>query len=694
MVGSIRERLQAARRSSFVGRSEELALFTALLAHHPPPINILYLHGPGGVGKSALMLEFAQRVASAGGHAVLLDARTIEPDPDRFLRALCTLLGCPHPDALNNTLATAAPLVAVLIDTYEQITPLDGWLRESFVPNLPQNVLVILASRDAPAPAWRADPGLGALMRVVALRNLRPDETRQYLQQRGIPTEQHPAVLTFTHGHPLALSLIADTFAQRENFVFQPEQTPDIVKTLIDNFIQKVPTPDHRAVLEVCALSRLITEELLAHALPNVDTPSLFEWLRGLSFIEKGPEGLFPHDLAREAIMTDLRWRNPGGYGDLHTRIRAYYTAQIGQTNGLRQQQLLFDLIYLHRENPVVRPYFEWGVSTAPLTDTIRGGDLTPLVAMVTRHEGAESGWVAKHWITRWPGGVLIWRDSSGKPAGFLFALPLHEIDPRDAAEDPATIAALRYLKAQAPLRPGERATLFRFWMDGEAYQGVSAIQSLIFVNAVRHYLTTPNLAITLFPVADVNFWAGVFGYASLDRIPSADFTVGGRRYGVYGHDWRIMPPVAWLALLAERETGLLSDVPPPTPRRSLTVLSKEEFSEAVREALRGWNQMERQAANPLINSRLTAERAHPEDGNLARAEYLQAIFEESLAALARVPRAEKAYRAIYYTYIQPAPTQEQAAELLDLPFSTYRRHLKTGLEWLIARLWGLEIGK
>ena len=33
----------------------------------------------------------------------------------------------------------------------------------------------------------------------------------------------------------------------------------------------------------------------------------LFEWLRNLSFIESGPLGLFPHDLAREALVADLR---------------------------------------------------------------------------------------------------------------------------------------------------------------------------------------------------------------------------------------------------------------------------------------------------------------------------------------------------------------------------------------------------
>jgi hypothetical protein len=52
-----------------------------------------------------------------------------------------------------------------------------------------------------------------------------------------------------------------------------------------------------------------------------------------------------------------------------------------------------------------------------------------------------------------------------------------------------------------------------------------------------------------------------------------------------------------------------------------------------------------------------------------------------------------KFYRAVYHTYLQPAVTQEQAAEVLDLPFSTYRRHLRSGIEELTARLWAREIG-
>ena len=45
-------------------------------------------------------------------------------------------------------------------------------------------------------------------------------------------------------------------------------------------------------------------------------------------------------------------------------------------------------------------------------------------------------------------------------------------------------------------------------------------------------------------------------------------------------------------------------------------------------------------------------------------------------------------------TYVHAAPTQEAAAEVLDLPFSTYRRHLARALERLTDLLWAVEIGE
>jgi len=55
-------------------------------------------------------------------------------------------------------------------------------------------------------------------------------------------------------------------------------------------------------------------------------------------------------------------------------------------------------------------------------------------------------------------------------------------------------------------------------------------------------------------------------------------------------------------------------------------------------------------------------------------------------------PKDAKLYRALWHTYIEPELTQEKTAERLDLPFNTYRYHLITGLERLIAGLWRRQL--
>ena len=82
--------------------------------------------------------------------------------------------------------------------------------------------------------------------------------------------------------------------------------------------------------------------------------------------------------------------------------------------------------------------------------------------------------------------------------------------------------------------------------MAAESYQGLSPVQSRIVLNMVQHYLTRPNLAFTFIPCAEPDFWVAVFGFAEQARLPQADFVVDGRSFGMYGHDWRVVPPLVW----------------------------------------------------------------------------------------------------------------------------------------------------
>ncbi len=689
MPSRLADKLAAARQRRFVGRATEQALFQSALAAPELPFQLLYIFGPGGVGKTTLLNSFESACEQAEVTHIRIDARNVEPSPDTLVGALrLTLNLSPADPPLPEVLACSARSV-ILIDTCENLAPLDTWLRDVFLPDLPETTLTVLASRHPPAPAWQADPGWQTLIRTIPLRNLSPDEGRDYLLRRSVPAEQHAPVLSFTHGHPLALSLVADVLDQRPGQPFQPEDAPNVVKMLLEQFVQKAPGLAHRAALEACALVRLLTESLLAEMLAAPDAHELFDWLRSLSFIESGPQGLFPHDLAREALVADVRWRNPDWYTELHKRARNYYTARLAQTTGLDQQRHLSDLIFLHRDNPVVRPVFEWQASGSLLVEAARAEDEPAIVAMTREHEGAEAERLAAHWLKRQPRGALVVRDADRQIAGWLMMVSLPQTNADDWAIDPGTRAAHDYVRQYAPLRPNETATFFRFWMARETHQAVSPVQSLLFVSIVRHYLTTPGLAFTLIPCAEADFWLPVFTYADLHRLTEADFEIEGRRYGVYGHDWRAVPPGAWLALLAEREVGGGTPAAAPVAAESLIVLSESEFADAVREALRDFTRPDVLLNNPLTRSRLVMERA----GGADRAAILQGLLREAGQALQASPRDAKLYRALHHTYLQPAVTQEQAAELLDLPFSTYRRHLKSGLTRVAEILWAQEIG-
>ncbi|HET7461761.1 MAG TPA: AAA family ATPase [Longimicrobium sp.] len=696
MSSRLADRLTALRRERFVGRNDERTLFRSALASDTPSFNVLHVVGPGGVGKTTLLREFAREAENAGAAAWQLDARNVEPSPDAFLAALAQTMGLP-PGTSPAQAMEAGPRSVILVDTCELLRPLDAWLRQEFLPQLPESTVTVLAGRETPSPEWRVE--WQSLVRTINLPNLGADDVRSYLERRGVPAERFEAVIGATRGHPLALTLVADVLDQRPGQPFHLSGAPDVIRALLERFVQKVPSPRHRMALEACALLRLTTESLLAEVVGGDDAHELFGWLRELSFVDSGPLGLFPHDLAREALAADLRWRNPERFAELHNRARAHYARRLQQTHGAEQQRVLSDYIFLHRDNPVVKPFIDWAEQGTAVPTALADADRPALLEMVRRHEGDEAARAAAHWFRRQPHGVMVIRGTHQEPAGFLALVRLEEATPEDRAADPAVDAALAYLEHDAPLRRGERATHFRFWMDGEAYQSVSATQSLAFLKMAQYYLTTPALAFTFCPVAQPEFWAPFFHYIDLFPVPAAGYPAGGRRMEVYGHDWRAVPPMLWLDILAERELDLSPpDAQPaaagqPAPPAPVAVLSEHAFTAAVHEALKDYARPRELRKSPLLRSRVVTERAGAAAGDAERAAALQALLREAAEPLKDAPRLRKHWDALHLGYFEPAASQEKAAQRLYVSFSTFRRHLKAAEEHVAETLWRAETG-
>jgi hypothetical protein len=135
---SMRERLAAQRRRALVGRVPELELVGSALAAAESPFAVLHVHGPGGVGKSALLRMFAELGKEAGRAVVRVDGHDVQPNP-AALR-----------EAADGALSGRPGLL--LLDSCELLAPLDPWIREEFLADLPAAVLVVIASRQPPAP--------------------------------------------------------------------------------------------------------------------------------------------------------------------------------------------------------------------------------------------------------------------------------------------------------------------------------------------------------------------------------------------------------------------------------------------------------------------------------------------------------------------------------------------------------------
>lgn len=161
--------------------------------------------------------------------------------------------------------------------------------------------------------------------------------------------------------------------------------------------------------------------------------------------------------------------------------------------------------------------------------------------------------------------------------------------------------------------------------------------------------------------------------YINFERAEEADFTVGSHRYTAFAHDWRVEPFEMWWDQLCERSlsTEPVDEEAAPPQAPSIVVLSEPEFATYVRQALRDYTRPAALATNPLVRSRLVADSA----GNGGDAARPQAVLRGALETLKPSPKDEKFYRALLYTFFQPAATQEGAAERLGLPFSTYRYH-------------------
>ena len=297
--------LDDARRLGFVGRATELASFGAAL-DGSASARVLFVHGPGGIGKSTLLDEMRRRAAARGRPVVSLDGRDVAGSIPAVSAAVATVADDPGP--------------VLLVDSYELLTPLDRWFRTELLPSLPADAVAVLAGREPPTPAWSADAGWRRLLRPCELTAMDAAESADLLGRFGAPAPACARLAELGRGHPLALVLLAEAAAQGRAPANLADR-PDLVAALCHVLVRDVPDAAHRTGLATCAHAFRTTEDLLAETVGE-RAPEVWAWLASRPFVRHSGTGLHLHDLMRDLLEAEFAQRNPDAYGTLHRTIR------------------------------------------------------------------------------------------------------------------------------------------------------------------------------------------------------------------------------------------------------------------------------------------------------------------------------------------------------------------------------------
>jgi hypothetical protein len=368
-MSTLGERVNERDRELFVGRERELARFDEVLAGDA--VHIVHVSGVGGIGKSSLVREVVRRATDAGYRVVWLDGRDLPPFPNAVETEL---------EPVRDRGRTL-----VVIDSYEMVSSLDGWLRDVVIPGLPDSTIVVFVSRQRPSVGW-FEGGWAGVFEAMPLDGLPPEELRSIAIANGMADGSIDVLLRQAHGSPLAVAVGAQTGSGGS------------VSELASRLLGDEVDSDRYRTLSVAAVARVTTPELL-EAVPLAD-------------------GVTLHALVAESVRRSLRERDPVGEGGIRRSIadHVYERALAGQFSLSADLQHLVD-------DPEVRWGFSADIGSRYRIDTVRDGDVEYIGSLLTSI-GLDEWWgVTAVFFRDHPEFVGIARDRDGGVGGYYVAV-------------------------------------------------------------------------------------------------------------------------------------------------------------------------------------------------------------------------------------------------------------------------------
>lgn len=619
-------------QQAFVGRRRELAELDRLFVDDPPA-SVVLLHGPGGIGKSTTLRELERRGREKGWTPVTVEGRDLPPVPDALEAALAP--------------ARAAERPLLLIDTYERMAALGGYLRRGLLPSLPDRAIVVIAGRGAPDAGW-FEGGWETLAMELELGPLSGEESHELLATHGVHGRRADELVGWAGGSPLALSLAADAGLDGDWSPSAGAESPELVRTLVRRLAEAELDELHRDVLGVASIARVTTVDLLRSVLPDVDPEEAIDWLGRRTFAEPLADGVTLHELVRRALHADLRQREPERERELRRRIAdSLYDRAV---NG-RRLLLTVDLAELI-EAPVIRAFYGWEGSVRNRVDAVRPGDAEQ-VALLLSGQGDPGWWeLTRPFFRDAPECIDIARDAGDALCGYSIS-----VTPASApaiASDDALLGP--WLEHACEQSPDGNAILWQAAIDFTRDPGLHVQAMVCMAGVLRSGLDNPRYA--YLPIDSRHQGAHLFAEAVGARhIEELDVDAGGHVTECHLLDYGPGGLLGMQRDFVYRELGLAA-APPD--------------AEAVRDALRNMR-----IPHALAGSQL-ARGSNPEE----RAASVRALIGQAAdQAFGETENEQLLKRVLVRGYIDPTSSHEQAAHELNLSRAAYFRRLKLASE-------------
>ena len=506
-AATIADLIRQGRRTTLAGRDAELRLLRQVAAQGGPVV--AYVHGPAGIGKTALLSALDSCLADEGVRRLHLAAGAVEPTPTAILAALGKILDREARTVaeLAAALASLKEVTIVMVDDVDTWRLAASWLRAELLPALPATTRFGLAGTVPPPPAWSLE--YGPYFLDIKLKALPQAESDAAVAAAGLAPDIAERIWRLSNGHPLGLRMAIH--AARRNSLGTARDAGELANAIF----AAIGDGALRRAVEACAIVRRANRALISAILESEEPIplALLDSVEALPFAQRDAEGIYIAEPVRRALVEWMSGVEPELYQLWRKTAGDWIVKRLRAAGRSGRWRHMADLLHL-LDQPALRNAFFPSEEEAPPVEPARPDDFDRIFAIAENGDGREERACIEVWARRLPHRFSVARGAAGEVLAFyLFA---RQDDPHAG------------LGAVDPLFAAWQAHLAAHPVDGEilfirqllARTNAAAARTACILDLKRNYIERWGMArIYSYAFADDRDLLHRLGFRPLDLV-------------------------------------------------------------------------------------------------------------------------------------------------------------------------------